>query len=120
MSDQSDGLSLADREVHIPQYPLVGIAEGYVLQSDRILEADGLRLHWVDDGTLGLKDAVDTLHRAHTPTDGVGALTELLQWIDQAVEDHQIVDEGRSRDATLLIEDQRAPIPEDDGYGGGT
>ena len=114
MPDKCHRLSLADGEIDITQHPLFGIAEGNVFQTNSLVEDQGLGLGRVSDRALGTEDAVDTLHRSHTSADGISPLTQVLQRIDEAVEDDQIVDEGRGIDAAITVEDERTAIPQHD------
>ena len=114
MTDESYGLPLTYREIDITQHPLLGVAEGDVSELDRLVEGHRLGVLRILYRTLGSEDTVYTLHRGHPSADRIEALAELLEWIDEAVEDDEVVDEGRGRDRARLGENQRAPVPEDD------
>ena len=120
MPDKCHRLPLTNGEIDVTQHPLFGIAEGDMLQTNSLIEDHGLRLGRVSDRALGTEDAIDTLHRAHTSTDGISPLTQVLQRIDEAVEDDQIVDEGRGIDAAITVKDERTAIPQYNCDGGCT
>ena len=80
--------------------------------------ADRLRIFGFGDRIFSLEDCVDALERSHTLLDAVASARQLLKWIDDRVENNEIVDEFGSRDATIAREDEIAPIPKENGDDG--
>ena len=67
------------------------------------------------DGVLSLQDLVDTFHRGQTLGDVIARLRELFQRLDDAVEDHHVVDERRTCDGLVVqYEDASEPQHDDD------
>ena len=61
-----------------------------------------------------LEDLVDAFHRGKTLGDIVAGLGEVLQGVDDAIEDDEVVDEGRAADDGIFGQDERAAKPEHD------
>ena len=91
-------LTLWYREVDISQYPLLTIAEGYVAELYLMLEAwNMLRILYFLNRILGQQDLVDTLHRCKALGNIVAHLGNLLQRVDDRVQNHHIINKGRTR-----------------------
>ena len=65
------------------------------------------------DIVLGHEDLIHTLHRGHALGDIVTGLGELLQRVDDAVQDDQVIDERRTGDAGI-VKHLYATEPQDD------
>ena len=109
LSHQCDGLSLRNHQVDILQYInqffvlMVGIGEGYMAELYLVLKAgDMVRVLLVLDFYLCLKNLVDTLHACQSLRDIIARLGEFLQWVDDAVEHHEIEDDGRTVDSSIV------------------
>ena len=64
--------------------------------------ADMLRVLLILDFHLSLQNLVDTLHTCQSLWDIVTRLGEFLQWVDDAVEHHEIEDDGRTVDSAVI------------------
>ncbi len=109
LSHQCDGLSLRNHQVDILQYInqlivlVVGIGEGNMAELYLMLEAaDMLRVFLVLDFNLSLQNLVDALHACQSLWDIVARLGEFLQRVDDAVEHHEIEDDGRTIDSAVI------------------
>ena len=82
---------------------MVGIGEGYMAELYLVLKAgDMVRVLLVLDFYLCLKNLVDTLHACQSLRDIIARLGEFLQWVDDAVEHHEIEDDGRTVDSSIV------------------
>ena len=110
-------LAFRNIQTHIIQnHPVpVRIAEVNVLERKFPVESvQGFRLLRLDDVVLRVQNLVDPLHRGHTLRDGVPSLREILDRVDDAVEDHHIINEYRRVDCRFSSEDQRSSEPQHD------
>ena len=82
---------------------MIGIGEGYVAELYLMLEAaDMFRGLLVLDFDLGFQNLVDTLHTCQSLWDIVARLGEILQRVDDAVEHHEVEDDGRTIDSAVI------------------
>ena len=119
LSDKGDGLAFADSEVDIAENPIVLVFERYVVETDCVIErVDRLRIERFGDGIFGVENGIDTLERSHAFLDAITSARELFERVDYRVENDEIVDEFRRRDATIAVEDEVATIPKENGDDG--
>jgi hypothetical protein len=112
LSDKSDGLAFVDSEVDIAEDPIVLIFERYVVETDFVVErVDRLEVRGFGNGVLSIENSVDALERSHAFLDAITSARELFERVDYRVEDDEIVDEFRRRDATIAIENEESAIP---------
>ena len=71
---------------------------------------DMLRVLLVLDLNFGFENLVDTFHAGKSLWDVVASSGKFLQWVDDAIEHHQVEDDGRSID-TPIIQYQDAAKP---------
>ena len=112
LDHQRHGLALLDGEINVLQHPLFAISERHVAELNGLLEA--LDMHRVGrflDMILGQKYLVDTLHRRQALGNVVACLRKLLQWVDDAIENHHVIDKGGTDDA-VVVDDQDAAEPQ--------
>ena len=82
---------------------MVGIGEGNMAELYLMLEAaDMFRVLLVLDFDLGFQNLVDTLHTCQSLWDIVTRLGEFLQRVDDAVEHHEVEDDGRTIDSAVI------------------
>ena len=74
-------------------------------------------LQRVFDRVVGIKDFVYALHRCQTFLDGISGFRQVFCRIDDAVENHHIVDECRSIDDVFPGKDECTSKPKHDGDG---
>ena len=119
LSDKGDGLAFADSEVDIAENPIVLVFERYVVETDCVIErVDRLGVRGFGNGVLSIENSVDALERSHAFLDAITSARELFERVDYRVEDDEIVDEFRRRDATIAVEDEVATIPKENGDDG--
>ena len=63
---------------------------------------------------FGAEDLVHALHRGEALLDGIDGFAEILSWIDDAVENDEVINECRGVDGAVVAEDERSTVPEDD------
>ena len=68
---------------------------------------------------FGPEDLVHALHRGEALLDGIDGFAEILSWIDDAVENDEVIDKCRGVDGAVVSEDERSAVPEDDDDRGG-
>ena len=119
MSDKGDGLAFVDSEVDIAKYPIVLVFERYVVETDFVVErVDRLGVRGFGNGVLSIENSVDALERSHAFLDAITSARELFERVDYGVENDEIVDKFRRRDATIAVEDEVAAIPKENGDDG--
>ena len=123
LPDESHGLALWNLHVDVLEHPVrltilslaVVIGKGNVAELNLVFEGvDVNRVRLVDDFRLCHEYFVDTLHRRQSLRNVVTCLGEVLQWVDDAVEDDEIIDESRSCDDRIGTQDKRSAEPQDD------
>ena len=114
LSHQGDGLSLFDAQVDVLQNPLGIILERYVLEFNLVLQrTDVYRIGNLWHLVFGHQDLVHTLHAGQALWNGIAGFREFLQRVDEAIEHHQVEDEGRSRDGAVVVQNQGTAKPKD-------
>ena len=112
-------MAFADSEVDIAEHPIVLIFERYVVETDFVVErVDRLGVRGFGNGVLSIENSIDALERSHAFLDAITSARELFERVDYRVEDDEIVDEFRRRDATVAVEDEVATIPKENGDDG--
>ena len=90
---------------------MISIGEGNVAELYLMLEAaDMFRVLLVLDFDLGFQNLVDTCHGGETLRNIVARLGEFLQRVDDAVEHHEVEDDGRTV-YSAVIQNQDAAKP---------
>ena len=117
LSHDGNGLALLDDEVYIAQHPLFAVAERHIAELYLVLERlDILRVLGFLDVVLGHQYLVHALHRGQSRRDVVAGLREFLQRVDDAVENHQVIDERTARDGGVVQHLHAAEPQHDDNH----
>ena len=113
------GLSGTDTDIHIAHNGCVFIISecDIVILHVTLQLRNRLRFLRISDRIDRAQDLIDTFHRGKTFLDSVHCFRQLFGRIDDAIEDHQIVDELRCGYRRRAGNDQRSPEPEYDRYG---
>ena len=110
---QSNGLALFDGEVDVLQNPLRVVLERYVLEFYLFLQrTDMYRIGYLWHLVFCHENLVHTFHARQALRDVVAGSGEFLQRVDEAIEHHQIEDEGRSGNGAVVVQNQSTPKPQ--------
>ena len=103
LSDDGNRLSFLYREVDVAQNPLFTVSERYVLKLYLMVKTvDMLRLGRFLDGVFCHENLVNTFHGSQAFRNVVTSLRELFQWVDDAIENHHIIDKRRTRNGLVV------------------
>ena len=114
LAHESDGFAFRHHEVDIAEHLLALIvAEAHVAQLDALPQfADSLRILYFLDVILRIEDFVDTLHGGHTLLDAVSSLGEVLEWLENGVENHEIINKCACIDGRVAGKNEISAKPQ--------
>ena len=114
LTHQGNGLALFYDKVDVTQHPFVGIFERHIAELYLMLEvADVNRMFFLTDVALCHENLINTLHGRHALGDVVAGTRKLFQWVDNAIENHQVINKGGAVE-DMLVQYQNATKPQDD------
>ena len=112
LSDECYRLPFGNDEIDIRQHlPLRLIGETDMLKGYLLLEMYRLGLSRFDDVRLGIEYGVDTIQRSHTATDAIRRLAEVFGWIDDRIEDNEVVNERSGINHRMVAENKQPAEP---------